>query len=208
MAEKEPKLIKVFSKSNDVVEGIKKAVKSDSITKEAFEKLLKYADEAGIAIDKASNVFKKTGNVMDTGQDVWNAYGPCKRGHIIDKFINKHNGIMGLGDNFPVVDRLENGKLISTKSMDLSLKSCRDPQKLEKRLQKYIDKLNDFEKKYPAVNSPEGFKWGNAKPLHSSEYSSKVLELVIPDIPITKGQERIINDFVKKYNMELVVMKG
>jgi hypothetical protein len=145
---------------------------------------------------------------MDTGQDVWNSYGACKRGHIIDDFINGHSSNKGLGSNFPVVDRLENGKLISTKSIDLSSVTYKDPNKLEKRLQAYIDQLNNFEKKYPKVNSAEGFKWGNSNPLHSKDYSSKVLELVIPDIPITKEQELIINKFIKNNNMELIIMKG
>lgn len=208
VAEKNPKLIKYFSKSDEVVEAIKKASTSQEITKEALEKVVKYADEAGIVIDKTSDIFKKSESVLDTGQDVWNAYGPCKRGQVIDDFLNGHTTGKGLGTNFPVVDRLEDGVLISTKSIDLGSATYKDSEKLEKRLQSYIDKLADFEKKYPKVNTDAGFKWGSAEPLHSSDYTSKVLELVIPDIPISNEQAKVLNEFAEKYGMTVVVMKG
>lgn len=50
--------------------------------------------------------------------------------------------------------------------------------------------MNDFENKYPEVNNVNGFIWGQAEPLLKSDYDSKVLELVIPDIPISDEQAK------------------
>ena len=208
VAEKEPKLIKVFSKSDDVVEGIKKAVKSDSITKEALEKLLKYADEAGIAVSKTSDLFKSGDNVIDGVKDVWK-YGACKRGADIDEFLNSHLAGDGLGTNFPVFDRIEKetSTIISTKSLDLGAKSYKEPEKLRKRLQKYIDQMNNFEEKYPKVKDAKGMKWGETE-LKSTQYTSRKLELVIPDMPMTTEQAQIIQEFIDKHKISVIIMKG
>ena len=208
VAEKEPKLIKVFSKSNDVVEGIKKAVKSDSITKEALEKILKYADEAGISISKTSDLFKDGDNVIDGVKGVW-TQGACKRGADIDEFLNSHLAGDGLGTNFPVFDRIEKetSTIISTKSLDLGAKSYKEPEKLRKRLQKYIDQMNNFEKKYPKVKDAKGMQWGKTE-LKSTQYTSKKLELVIPDMPMTTEQAQIIQEFIDKHKISVIIMKG
>lgn len=208
LAEKHPKLIKAFSENENVVEGIKKAVKSDSITKEALEKILKYADEAGISISKTSDLFKDGDNVIDGVKDVWKQ-GACKRGADIDEFRNLHSSNNGLGINFPVFDRVnkDTKTIISTKSLDLGAISYKDPEKLRKRLQKYIDQMNDFEKKYPKVKNQDGFKWGNTI-LHSTEYTSKKLELVIPDMPITPKQAQVIQEFIDKHKISVIIMKG
>ena len=207
VADSNPSLIKFFSLNDEIVKAIKKSVTSDSITRESLERILKYADEAGIAITKTSDTFKETGKVIDGIEGVWDK-APIKRGKDIDNLLNKHSSGKGLGENFPVADRVSDGKLISTKSIDLCSKTYKDPNKLEKRLQKYIDQLNDFENKYPDVNSKEGFKWGDSEPLHASSYSSKQLELVIPDMPISDSQTKILQKFIDDYDISIIIMKG
>lgn len=208
VAEKNPDLIKYFSKSDEVVDAIKSSVKSDSITKESLEKMLKYADEAGVAISKSSDLFKNGDNVIDGVKGVWKQ-GPCKRGADIDEFLNSHLTGDGLGTNFPVFDRIDDatGTIISTKSLDLGAKSYKDPKKLRNRLQKYIDQMSDFEKKYPKVNDSDGMKWGDTI-LSSTQYTSKKLELVIPDMPMSTEQAQVIQDFINKYGISIVIMKG
>lgn len=137
-------------------------------------------------------------------------------GQEIDDFFNNHSSGGGLGENFPIADRVSDDTLISTKSIDLCSKTYKDPNKLEKRLQKYIDQLNDFENKYPDVNSKDGFKWGTKEilgekvpnKLYSSQYSSKRLELVIPDMPISDSQTRILQKFIDDYDISIIIMKG
>ncbi|MCM1092278.1 MAG: hypothetical protein NC092_11825 [Butyrivibrio sp.] len=160
VAEVHPEVVKYLRKSDEVADVIKKSSVSDEITKESLEKVLKYSDEAGIAISKASDVLKHSGEVLDTGQNVWKK-GACLRGQIIDELLNKHSSKKGLGVNFPVFDRRDGDVLISTKSIDLGAKSYHDPKKLEKRIQSYIDKMNDFEKKYPEVLGDKGMTWGD-----------------------------------------------
>lgn len=212
VAEKNPDLIKYFSKSDEVVDAIKSSVKSDSITKESLEKMLKYADEAGIAISKSSDLFKNGDNVIDGVKGVWSEK-PLERGKLIDEFINKHSVGKGLGSNFPVVDRVENNVLISTKSLDLGAKSYKNPKKLEKRLDKYIKQLTNFDdpdvnpKYYEKLISDSGFEWGEHS-LKLSDYSSKQLEIVIPDMPISNEQAQVIQKFKDKHGISIVIMKG
>ena len=97
--------------------------------------------------------------------------------------------------------------LISTKSLDLGAKSYKNPEKLEKRLQKYIDQMRDFEKKYPKVKASEGMKWGDTV-LKSTQYTSKKLELVIPDMPMSTEQAQVIQKFIDNYGISVVIMKG
>lgn len=68
--------------------------------------------------------------------------------------------------------------------------------------------MNDFENKYPEVNNVNGFIWEQAEPLLKSDYNSKVLELVIPDIPISDERAKIINMFVEKHGMTVYILKG
>lgn len=117
---------------------------------------------------------------------------------LIDEFINKHSIGKGLGENFPVVDRLEKSVLISTKSLDMGANAYKNPNRLKRTLQSYIGKLNRFETDYPKVKSEKGFKWGSADPLHVTDYSSKQLELVIPNTIIIPAQAQIIQEFVEK----------
>lgn len=203
VAEAHPEVVKYIGKSDEVADAIKKSSVSEEITKESLEKVLKYSDEAGLALSKASDVLKHSGEVIDSGQDVWKK-GACLRGQLIDELLNKHSIKDGLGVNFPVFDRLEGDVLISTKSIDLGAKSYRDPKKLERRIQSYINKMNDFEKKYPEVLSDTGMTWGR-QPLHKSQYNSKKLELVIPDIPLSEGQKEVLEKF---NNISIVIMKG
>ncbi|MBQ3642697.1 hypothetical protein II906_12350 [bacterium] len=168
--------------------------------------MVKYADEAGIAISKSSDLLKNGDNVVEGIKGVWKN-GPLKRGELIDEFLNAHSIGDGLGKNFPIVDRLENGVLVSTKSLDLGAKSYKNPEKLEKRLQKYIDQMNDFEKKYPKVKEPNGMKWGKTE-LKSTQYTSKKLELIIPDMPMTTEQAQIIQEFIDKHKISVIIMKG
>ena len=208
VSEDYPSIMKSVSKSDELTDAIKKSATDRNLTRESLEKIVKCADEAGVVLNKTSDIIKKSGPVRDTGKNVWKNYGPCKRGDIIDEFLNEHSLGNGLGTNFPVFDRLVDGNLISTKSIDLSACTYKDPKKLEKRLQAYIDKINDFENKYPKVKTKDGFSWGETPPLHSSDYKNKLLELVIPDMPISDEQAKIINAFVDKYDMMVVVLKG
>ena len=182
------------------------------ISREHYLQVIEIAKKAGKEIPTTVNDFPNA--KIETIKDVWTK-GVCERGKQIDILLNKHNLGEGLGENFPVVDRLEGDVLISTKSLDLGAKTYLDPEKLRKRLQNYIDQLDNFENKYPKVKTEDGFSWGinpitkePNKPLKSTDYNSKKLELVLPDMPMTAKQAEVINSFIEDFDMSVVIVKG
>ena len=131
----------------------------------------------------------------------------------IDNLLNDHSTGKGLGENFPVADRVENKTLISTKSIDLGSKTYLDPEKLSKRIETCIEQLEGFEDKCPKVKK-DGLKWGKDpitkkdRVLKVTDYTSKQLELALPDIPITEEQASIINLYAMDYNISIVIVRG
>lgn len=98
-----------------------------------------------------------------------------------------------IGRTFPVADRIQDRVLISTKSIDLSAKSYKDASKLKSRINSYLKSLAEFEEKHPEVYgkgilSQKGY-------ITTSKYSSKKLELIIPDIPLSKEQIEVLEGF-------------
>ena len=118
-----------------------------------------------------------------------------------------------------MVDRLDGEKLVSTKSIDLGAPSYKSSGALKSRMRSYLRQLDGFEDKYKAViNSPEGLEWGESA-LKYDQYSSKVLEIVFPDVPLTHEQSKAIRDFLgevadltknseKKIEIKILVTKG
>lgn len=224
VVEEHPSIVKHLGKSDEVVEAIQDASKSKNITKESLEKVMKYADEASITISKSSDLLKNSDDMVEGLEGVWNK-GPVLRGQDIDNHINNHTGEFvgnakhGLGTNFPVVDRLDGEKLVSTKSIDLGAPSYKSSGALKSRMRSYLRQLDGFEDKYKAViNSPEGLEWGESA-LKYDQYSSKVLEIVFPDVPLTHEQSKAIRDFLgevadltknseKKIEIKILVTKG
>ena len=117
-------------------------------------------------------------------EDVWMDTAVI-RGKKIDRILGNN-----LGDNFPVVDRLENGKLISIKSIDLSAKTYQTQSKLYGKLAKDVRALDGF----------TGKRWAK-KVIMEDQYTSKALQIAIPRMTITKEQKMAL-DAVKLYAEE------
>ena len=94
--------------------------------------------ECGKDVHQPSNSLKREGSPLNIEAEVWED-GACKRGHEIDEFVNKHSTGEGLGKNFPVVDRLDNSILISTKSLDVTARGYQKSKKLKKTLERYAE---------------------------------------------------------------------
>ena len=152
--------------------------------------------ECGKDVHQPSNGLKREGSPLNIEAEVWEK-GACKRGHEIDEFVNKHSTGEGLGNNFPVADRLMRKEriLVSTKSLDITTRGYQKTKKLKKTLERYADALKNIEKKY--FNSSGVLKWGNTAPLSVNDYDKKVLEIVLPDVIITEDASKVLNDFQK-----------
>ena len=115
------------------------------------------------------------------GGDVWKK-GSVARGNTIDNALGNN-----LGHNFPVIDKLENGVITSIKSIDLTLPSYQTAKGIYSKLRRDVDELDDFKTK----------TWAKIE-VTPERYSSKALEIVIPDMKITMEQQKGI-EMVKEY---------
>ena len=154
-----------------------------------------------------SHYLVKTSNSLElkdavkANSDFW-AEKPIKRGQLWDDLINGHSSGAGvltgkpLGQNFPVVDRLlvDERILVSTKSLDVSLKGYQNPKKLEKVLNDYVEDLRNFENN-KHFNAAGIIKWGETT-LSTSDYDKKVIEIILPDTIITEDSLAVLQKFL------------
>jgi len=92
-----------------------------------------------------------------------------------------------LPPGFPVIDLIPNGIATSIKSIDLRAPTYQDPGALEARLERYVDKLAEF----------NGAQRGETN-IKSTDISGRTLDLVIPRGSMTSSQRDVI-ERVKDY---------
>ncbi len=175
------------------------------ISREHYLKVIEIAKKAGKKIPTIADDFPNA--TIKELKGVWTD-GAWTRGSKIDELLNSHTTGKGLGQNFPIADRMENGTLISTKSIDLGAKTYLDPEKLSKRIEKYIEQINNFEDNVKKWTKDGKVYWGEKPPLELSSITNKKLELALPDIPITEEQAKIINMYALDYNISIVIVRG
>lgn len=196
-----PDVVKVLNKSDDFVDAARQLSKAENLklTKKQAQVITEAFENAGL-----SHYLLKTSNSLELeeavyiGSKVWDD-GALKRGKDIDEFINGHKtgqalfSGTSLGDNFPVFDRIDGKKLISTKSLDIAAQSYQNPKTLERMLNKYADLMKNFETKY--FKSADKFMWTNGTTISKGDYNSKVLEIVFPDVIMTEDALEVLNTF-------------
>lgn len=193
-----PDVVKLLGKNEDFLEAARQLSKADNIklTRKQAYAITEAFENAGLShyLMKTSNSITDLKDKVNIGAEVWEE-GVFTRGKIIDDLINLHSKGIGLGDNFPVVDRLIRDKkiLISTKSLDIASPSYQNPQKLKGALNKYANSLKGFEGKY--FGKKTEFKWTNGVSLNRTDYNKKILEIVLPDVIITEDVLKILNEF-------------
>ena len=199
-----PELAKAIGLSDEFVDVAKQLAKADNLklTRAQRKILMETFEDAGLSqyLLKTSDLdgLKDT---VDIGAEVWEN-GACKRGKLIDEFINGHTSGKALfkgeplGSNFPVFDRwIKDEKiLISTKSLDIAAQSYQNPSKLKNMLNKYINQINGFDNKYVEID--DMIEWGNRTIENVSEHK-KVLEIILPDVILNENSLNVLNDFQK-----------
>ena len=191
-----PDVVKALGDNGDFIEAAKQLSKTGNLklTRKQAKAITETFDNAGL-----SHCLLKTSNSLDinrvinVGGEVWEQK-PLQRGKQLDIFVNKHNGIEGLGENFPVADRLQDMTLVSTKSLDIAAPSYQKPSTLRNTLNKYADALKGFEEKY--FKGLDEFNWGG-KTIDKDDYNKKALEVILPDIIMTENSLNVLNDFKK-----------
>ncbi|MFO0907108.1 MAG: hypothetical protein U0794_01865 [Isosphaeraceae bacterium] len=114
------------------------------------------------------------------GRGVW-SLDPKVRGTIIEQRLGQN-----LPQNFPTIDRFENGIATSIKSVDLAAKSYLKPGNLMRLVRGYINKVADF----------QGRNWAgvNIKP---GDIAGRGLDLAIPPGTATPEQLQVLQALIQ-----------
>lgn len=189
-----PDAIKVLNKSDEFADAAKQLSKLDNIklTRKQMKLLTEAFENAGLShyLVKTSNSLDLKG-ALNISSDVWEK-GVSTRGFEIEDFVTSLFKRTDLGKNFPVADALSDRTLISTKSLDIAAQSYQNPNTLKKRLEKYVEPLQNIEKNY--FDAAGNFEWGKTS-LSTSQYDTKALEIVLPDVIITEDTLKVLNEF-------------
>ncbi|WP_314653486.1 hypothetical protein [uncultured Selenomonas sp.] len=125
------------------------------------------------------------------GGDVWKK-GSFKRGDMIDDALGNN-----LGHSFAKIDKLENGVAVSIKSIKLSDKTYETAKGIYNKLRRDVDVLDDF-----TIGTRKGID------VTLEDYSSKKLEIAIPDMKITAEQQRgleMVKEYAKEKGIEITI---
>ena len=194
-----PDVVKALNKSDDFAEAAKQLSKADNLklTRKQAEAITEAFENAGLSeyLLKTSNSLELTGDTLNITADVCKRV-PCDRGNYIDEFMNEHSLGKGLGQYFPVADRLRDRILISTKSLDIAAQGYQNPAKLKSTLEKYANSLKNIESKY--FNDKGVLKWRDYPELSIDDYDKKALEIILPDIIITEDSLKVLNEFKER----------
>lgn len=126
--------------------------------------------------NSTTNVAKIADEVVALPKDTW-VKGWLERGNIIDKLRGN-----GLGHNFPVIDKLESNVAVSIKSLDTAAATYQKGSALASKLNSFVYQLSRF----------DGASFGGKSAFKGVDFSSKALELVIPDVQLSMEQIQAI----------------
>lgn len=167
----------------------------DCISKAKYEELWSIAKNA----DKVSFIKTVTkdfpnAKVVEAVGDVWSD-PPFMRGRAIDTLLGND-----LGATYKTYDCFDEGSQVATsiKSIDVMAPSYRSKKGLKSRLNRYGNQLMNG-KDYVIKNGSR----------HDIEI--KELNIALPDVPLTKGQKKAIDEFIEKnasrFRVRITVVK-
>jgi len=142
--------------------------------------------QAARALPGEGNLLTKIGTILSKQypdvrtESVWKL-GPGPRGEAIEKVLGQN-----LPNNFPIIDRFENGLATSIKSMDLSAKTYQNPRNLIRVAERYIDLVKRF----------RGAKHAGIS-INEEDILSRGLELAIPRGGATIEQKQILDQIIE-----------
>ena len=136
-------------------------------------------------IDSSFRNLNTNVNTINLPEGTWNQ-GPVARGNTIHTATGNN-----LGHNFPTIDRMDNGVIISTKSRDLSAPSYQNGRTLENVIIRDIDSVANFQ----GTNRPIG-----GIEINASDITGRQLQVVVPDVPLSDVQIQAINNAIAHGN--------
>lgn len=189
-----PDVLKALGKNQDFIKGAQQLseAKNLRLTRHDMKVISAAFETAGQSslLLKTSNSLELKG-VLDVSADVWEKkWSP--RGYELHDSVVKAYHRKDLGKTFPIVDSLENRVLISTKTLDVAAPSYQNPSVLKSRLNSYMRPLDNVEKKFFIKNNE--YKY-NGRILKKSDYDTKALEIILPDVIIKEDTLKVLNEF-------------
>lgn len=134
--------------------------------------------QVGIGVAASSDYYDSK-HYVKTGQKPWDKNN-FERGKIIDNALGNN-----LGENFPIVDKLEDRVITSIKSLDTSAKSYQTSSGIFNKLKCYIQDLSGFTTQ----------SW-NGVVVAQESYDFKAIELAIPNKTLSQDQIKGIIDAI------------
>lgn len=150
-----------------------------------------------------TGIFKKAGKklwtlsddfpnakIVTADEDVWGIPGWFERGNAIDKLLGNN-----LGETYKTYDRYveTTNTAISIKSIDPMLTSYRSPSYFKRQLEKYANSVikgadEVVYKGEPQIDIQKG------------------LELAFPDVPLTRDQKKVLDNFIETYSDKIEII--
>ena len=116
-----------------------------------------------------------------TTRSVWEM-APLQRGVEVERIVGRSPDLV---QNFPTIDRFENGVATSIKSLDLTARSYQNIPKLARTVTGYINEM--------AVYQGQPSPWGSTTIL-PNQISSRAVDLVIPATGATPEQLQVLQN--------------
>jgi len=157
-------------------------------------KHLSFAQPSG----RLSKVIKVADDIANQSDDIarsksiWETPSIKERGLAIEKLLGGN-----LPDNFPVIDKFDNGIATSIKSVDLTAKSYQSGSNLTKLLNGYVDNVANF----------NGRTWAGVS-INSNQIKGRALEVAVQTGKATKEQWKSIQESINyalKKNVNLSI---
>ena len=132
-----------------------------------FDLAVPVAQAGWLKLLEALGVACADGDCGNEVQSVWQLR-PWERGRVIEATLGRSPE---LAENFPVIDRFENGVATSIKSIDLHAATYQDTTRLAGTVTRYLNTLAQW--------NGQTRPWGGFQ-IFPSEIQTKVLELAVP----------------------------
>jgi hypothetical protein len=132
------------------------------------------------------------GDCTNEAQSIWKL-DPFRRGVAAENAVGRSPS---LSQNFPTIDRFQNGVATSIKSIDLNAASYQDIQALNRTVTGYINQMANYQGQSSA--------WAGVR-IYSSQITARAVELVIPATGGTSAQLAALQQ-LKQYAQSLNVI--
>lgn len=135
------------------------------------------------------------GDCTNEAQSIWNT-NPLKRGVEIENLVGRSPDLV---DNFPVIDRFDNGVATSIKSIDLFSKTYQNTGTLIKTVQGYVNSVANWQ-----GTSQQG--WGGVT-ITNQMIQARQLILAIPANASEEqlGALKLLQSWAQTQNVDLII---